>query len=318
MPTLTVDDLVAAVPALTEVATLRAETLAMLPSPSLDEATVLRALAWAEAEVAAGAVGVVLTQGTDTLEETAYLLDLLWARPEPLVVTGAMRSAQVPGADGPANLLAAVGCAAAPASRGRGVLVVLADEVHAARWVAKTDAMSPAAFRSPVTGPIGRFVESEAVFLTPLDPARPDALPTPQTTPGPWVPLLTTYLGDDGRALDALVAAGADGVTLAGFGAGHVSATMAEAVGRAVATVPIVLTTRTGGGPTGRALYGYPGSEVDLLGRGVVGAGWLSPLKARLLLWTLLAGVPSGEQLSAERLAVELTHRGRGELSLRT
>ncbi|WP_196780923.1 asparaginase [Nocardioides sambongensis] len=289
-PTLSADDLAAAVPGLADLATLRAETLAMLPSPSLDEATVLRALTWARAEVADGAAGVVLTQGTDTLEESAYLLDLLWDLPEPLVVTGAMRSAQAPGADGPANLVAAISCAIAPAARGRGVLVVLADEVHAARWVAKTDSVAPGAFRSPATGPVGRYVESEVAFLVgPPDVPAP-ALPVPARTPGPWVPLLTTYLGDDGRALDALVAAGADGVVIAGFGAGHVSAAMAEAVGRAVSAVPIVFATRTGAGPTGRALYGYPGSEVDLLGRGAHGAGWLPPVKARLLLWTLLAG----------------------------
>lgn len=292
VPTLTAESLAAAVPGLADVAEIRAETLATVPSPSLDEATLLRTLRWAGEAVDAGATGVVVTQGTDTLEESSYLLDLFWDRPQPLVLTGAMRSAQAPGADGPANLLAAVLTALAPASRERGALVAFADEVHAARWVAKTDALSTAAFRSPSFGPVGRCVEGEVRYVAP--PVRRAPLAVPADTANPRVPLLTTYLGDDGGVLDAVVAGGADGVVVAGFGAGHVSATMAEAVGRTAARIPVVFASRTGAGPTGRAIYGYPGSEVDLAARGAVGAGWLSPLKARLLLWALSSRGPVG------------------------
>ncbi|HWJ66095.1 MAG TPA: asparaginase [Nocardioides sp.] len=287
VPTLTADLLVAAVPGLDEVATLRAETLARLPSPSLDEPTIMRTLHWAQDAVAAGAQGVVVTQGTDTLEESAYLLDLFWDRPEPLVVTGAMRSAEAAGADGPANLLAAVRTAVAPASRDRGVLVAFDDEVHQARWVAKTDSMSTSAFRSPVFGPIGRCVEAEVVYGVPAGRVPPLRLAQGEETGDPRVPLLATYLGDDGYVVDAIRAGDVDGVVVAGFGAGHVSASMAEAIGRLARDVPVVFASRTGSGPTGRAMYGYPGSEIDLVARGAVGAGWLSPVKARLLLWAL-------------------------------
>ncbi|MEQ6902498.1 asparaginase [Nocardioides sp. YIM 152588] len=289
-PSLSAADLTAAVPGLATLADLSAETLAMLPSGSLDESIVLSALAWARAAVAGGAAGVVLTQGTDTLEESAYLLDLFWDLPEPLVVTGAMRSPQAPGADGPANLVAAVTCAAAPDSRGRGVLVAFDDQIHLARWVAKTDSISTGAFRSPVFGPVGRVVEGATVYgATVRHPARL-ALPDPMPVAGlPRVALVGTHLGDGGALLDVLTETGrADGVVVAGFGAGHVSAAMAEAVGRAAAVMPVVFASRTGSGPTGRAMYGYPGSEVDLLARGAVGAGWLPPVKARLLLWSLL------------------------------
>ncbi|WP_278258823.1 asparaginase [Nocardioides convexus] len=199
VPTLTADSLAAAVPGLAALADVRAETLASLPSPSLDEAVVLRTLRWADEAVAAGATGVVVTQGTDTLEESSYLLDLFWDRPEPLVVTGAMRSAQAPGADGPANLLAAVRTALAPGSRERGVLVAFADEVHQARWVAKTDSLSTGAFRSPSFGPVGRCVEGEVRYAAP--PARLAPLTPPGEPGNPRVPLLTTYLGDDGAVL---------------------------------------------------------------------------------------------------------------------
>lgn len=291
VPTLSAQSLAGAVPGLAGVAAVRAETLATLPSPSLDEATVLKALAWARGAVDAGATGVVLTQGTDTLEESAYLLDLLWDRDEPLVVTGAMRSSQAAGADGPANLLAAVRCAAGSASCGRGVLVVLADEVHAARWVTKADSMSTGAFGSPPFGPVGRCVESEVAYAVPAARVAPLHVP-PEISRNPRVPLVATHLGDDGYLLEAIRAEDVDGVAVAGFGAGHVPARMAESVGRLAAQVPVVFASRTGAGPTGRATYGYPGAEVDLLARGAIGAGWLSPVKARLLLWALALDGP--------------------------
>lgn len=308
VPTLTADSLAAAVPGLGDVAHVRAATLATLPSPSLDEPTVLRTLAWARDAVDAGAHGVVITQGTDTLEESAYLLDLFWDRPEPLVVTGAMRSAQAPGADGPANLLAAVVTAVAPASRERGVLVAFADDVHQARWVAKTDALSTGAFRSPSFGPVGRCVEGEVRYVAPALRIPPLTLPVGAgvLAENPRVPLVATYLGDHGHVLDALRAEDLDGLVVAGFGAGHVSAQAAEAVGRLARQVPVVFASRTGAGPTGRAIYGYPGSEIDLVARGALGAGWLSPVKARLLLWALALRGP----VARGELAAELELRG--------
>lgn len=305
VPTLDAAALAAAVPGLAGVASLRAETLAQLPSPSLDEATLLRALAWARAAVDDGAAGVVLTQGTDTLEESAFWLDLLWDRPEPLVLTGAMRAPDAAGADGPANLLAAVRCAVAPASRDRGVVVVMADEVHAARWVAKADSLAPHAFVSAPFGPLGRVAEGEVRYAAPA--VRTTPLPSPsEDAAASRVLLVTTHLGDDGLLLSMVDVDRVDAVVVAGFGAGHVSASAAEQVGRLAASVPVVFATRTGAGPTGRAIYGYPGSEIDLQQRGAVGAGWLTPLKARLLLAALGATGP----LEGARVAEEFARRG--------
>lgn len=315
-PTLSAERLATAVPALAELGEIEATTLAMLPSPSLDERTVLEALCWARDAVDGGAAGAVLTQGTDTLEETSYLLDLFWDRPQPLVVTGAMRSPQSPGADGPANLIAAVRTVVTPESRERGVLVAFDDEIHQARWVAKTDSMSTGAFRSPVFGPVGRCVEGEVLYG--VTAHRPPALAYPGLRerlagPLPRVPLVTTHLGDRGEVLDLVRAAAPDGVVVAGFGAGHVSAAMADSVGRAAAVIPVVFASRTGSGPTGRAMYGYPGSEVDLVARGALAAGWLPPVRARLLLWSLLlTGEPgdAGAGVGRDRIRAELALRG--------
>jgi L-asparaginase len=303
-PTLAAADLIAAVPALAVTATLQPATLAALPGASLGYGDVLGALAWARDAVVAGAHGAVLVQGTDTLEETAYLLDLFWDRPEPLVVTGAMRSPQQAGSDGPANLLAAVTVAGAPQSRALGVLTVLNDEIHAAARVGKTHSMALDAFSSPGFGPVGRLVEGGPVYGN--RPPRQPALPLPRESAGDArVALLTTYLGDTGDLLRLVVDEDYDGAVIAAFGAGHVSAPMAEGVSKATARFPVVFASRTGSGPTAHHTYGFVGSESDLISRGAVPAGWLTPVKARLLLWALLR-----LGCSPSRVAAEFARRG--------
>jgi len=304
-PGLGADDLVAAVPGLSNVAQIRAHTICNVGSPSVTFDHVLDALTWADAEVAAGAQGVVLTHGTDTMEETAYLLDLLWTHPEPLIVTGAMRSAEEAGADGPANLLAAVVAATCQRLRGLGVLVVMDDSIHLADRATKTHAMSVSTFASPWGAPIGR-VEEGRVQLDYL-PAeqRPQPLDVPNTRTC-RVALMEATLGWDGQLIRLAVDGGYAGVVIAGAGAGHVSATAADVVGEAVTRVPVVVATRTGAGRTATRTYGYPGAEVDLLERGVVMAGALSARKARLLLWVLLGGAAD-----RARIAHEFAVRGR-------
>jgi L-asparaginase len=287
-PALSAEQLLEAVPALAEIADLRATTLATLPGASLTFEQVLRALYWARAEMTAGAGGAVIIQGTDTIEETAYLLDLYWEESAPLVVTGAMRSPQTPGADGPANLVASVRVACAESSRGRGVLVVLNDEIHSACRVRKMRASGPDAFASPSFGPLGYVDEHRPVYGSASANRRTLRLPKPFVMPR--VALLETFLGDDGTILDAVVRSGFHGIVVAGFGVGHVSAAVADAVARANASVPVVLASRTGAGSTHRSSYGFAGSESDLIATGAIPAGWLDARKARVLLACLLAG----------------------------
>jgi L-asparaginase len=160
--------------------------------------------------------------------------------------------------------------------------------------------MAVHAFHSPVFGPLGRLVEGHVVYGN--RPRRHPPLPLPGTTGAaePQVALLTTHLGDHGSLLQLVVDAGYDGVVLAALGVGHVSSDVAEAVGKAAQHLPVVLASRVGAGPTATHTYGFTGSERDLIARGAVPAGWLTPVKARLLLWSLLRLGCSPSRVGAE------------------
>ncbi|WP_306328693.1 asparaginase [Streptomyces venezuelae] len=242
------------------------------------------------ATVAAGS-GVVVVQGTDTLEETAFLLDLLCTTEQPIAVTGAMRRPDLPGADGPANLAAALAVAADPACRNLGVLVVLADEIHAARLARKSHTTSVATFTSPGAGPLGTVVEGESRIL--LRPAVPAAACPLTLDPEVRVALVTLSLGDRGELLDA-VDDRFQGLVVAAFGAGHAPGWLVEPLAAIARRIPVVLASRTGGGATLTDTYRSPGSEYDLLHHGLIPAGPLDPAKARILLHTLLSSGAAG------------------------
>jgi L-asparaginase len=239
--------------------------------------------------------GVVVTQGTDTLEETAYLLHLTVASSRPVVVTGAMRNASLPGHDGPRNLQAAVLTAASASSAERGCLVVFNDEIHLAGRVSKRHSTSMSTFQSPETGPMGAVDGSAVTYFGP-----PVARRTYSVNSGDArVPVLKVAVGLDASALEAVLAAGIDGLVLEGTGVGHVPASWVPAVRSAVAAgVPVVLATRTGAGPV-RAEYGGPGGGHDLAAAGVILAGRRTGLMARIELICALGAGLRGEQLRA-------------------
>lgn len=287
-PSLEAAGLLAAVPGLGATVDVVAKAIANVGSPSITFAHLLDALAFAQDSVDSGATGVVLTHGTDTLEESAFFLDLLWDRSAPLVLTGAMRAAAEPGADGPANIMTAVRAATCTELRGCGVLVGLDDEIHLARTVTKAHASATSAFTSPDWGPIARVFEG-AVHVMAKPVATPTSLPTPTAMGSLRVPVMEMGLDAEGDSIRALTASGIDGLVLAGAGLGHLSVPMADAAQEAVqAGLPVVIATRQGAGSVGQKTYNYPGSEMDLLDRGLIGAGYLPPRKARVLLMTLL------------------------------
>lgn len=159
VPAVSGEALLNTVPELNMLARATVETFGLLPSASLDFEYLLDVLNWANAQISQGVAAVIIIQGTDTLEESATFFDYLWAHDEPLVLTGAMRSAMQAGADGPANLLDAGRVALAACSHGRGAQVVINGEIHRASSVRKVDSMAMHAFASPLTGPAGLIVE---------------------------------------------------------------------------------------------------------------------------------------------------------------
>jgi L-asparaginase len=245
-------------------------------------------------EIADGADGVVITHGTDTMEETAYALALLLDTPVPVVLTGAMRPPHSAGSDGPANLVAAVAAAAHPPLAGYGPVIVHQDEIHAARWVTKLHSTRVAAFASPAAGPVGHVVEGRVVLLLGPPPGT-DRLPT-AAAPCRRVELIWAAAGVDGLVVDA-IAELVDGLVVAGTGGGHVPPPLAEALARVVGSGrPVVLGSRCADGRLLSATYGGAGSEVRLLADGLVSARSLSPVKARLrLIFGLSAGMRATE-----------------------
>lgn len=249
---------------------------------------------------AASQDAVVITHGTDTLEETAYLLDLLCGScPASLVLTGAQRHAGDPDSDGPRNLADAVLVAAAPEARGLGPLVVMDGFIHAGRQVVKAHTLASEAFTSFNGGPIGE-VRRGVVRIWSL-PVRPPGFELAEIqSPLPRVDIVPCYVGADGTQLAACREAGARGVVLEALGAGNPTPGILAEVERTTATatgIPVLVTSRCHHGPTA-AIYGS-GGGADLIAAGASMAGPVPTSKARLLLSTYLATGSDAARLSA-------------------
>lgn len=294
-PKLGAADLVALVPALPEVAEIEVESPFRVASPSLTVSNLIDVAKRIESAFAEGVDGAVVIQGTDTIEESAFILDLLVAGDRPVVITGAMRGADSPGADGPANLLAAARVAASPESRGLGTLVVLNYDIHAARFVQKSHTALPSAFLSPLAGPLGTVIEERPQFYVRV--ARNPCLDSGGGPPEP-VALVKAVMSSDTRLFGALAGIGFAGAVIEGMGAGHVHADAASVLGDLAARLPVVLASRVMTGPVFTETYGYPGGEMDLIERGLIPAGYLSGLKARILLSLILRATRDRQSIS--------------------
>jgi L-asparaginase len=242
--------------------------------------------------------GVVVTHGTNTLEETAWLLHLAIATDAPVVLTGAMRPASALSGDGPLNLVSAVRVAASPEARRLGVLVAMGDTIHGARDVSKTNTLRVDAFASPMAGPLGRVDGDGRVVIT-SRPARATTLRGAYAAVDlralPRVDVVTSYQGADGILVDAAVAAGARGIVSAGTGAGYPTPDEVDALERASAAgVVVCQASRVGSG----RVPPVP----SLLARGWVAADDLVGWKARTLLRVALA---AGEDLPTIRARFE-------------
>ncbi len=299
-PTLTGEALVEDVPEIAEVAEVSATSFRQVPGSELTLDDLIELSEEIKGRIDEGAKGIVVTQGTDSIEETSFILDLLVDEDAPVVVTGAMRHPDLPGAEGPANLLASVRVAASEAVRGIGAVVVLNDEIHAARFVQKTHTSNPATFRSPLSGAVGYVAEGNVRIVTrPVGRHHVDLPPETQDRP---IALYTVSLGDDGRLLEAVGRSGYEGLVIEAFGVGHVPGRMADPLESLAGDMPVILASRTGSGEVHSNTYGFVGSESDLLSRGLINAGMLDGPKARLLLSLLLRSGASKEEV-VERFA---------------
>lgn len=291
VPSLDAAGLIEALPELALVPQLQAENVLSLPGPQISLAQALTLIRRAGDAASAGE-GVVVTTGTDTLEELAMLAALTYGDQAPIVFTGANRPASRPGADGPANLLDAVAVAGAGQAAGLGVVAVFGGEIHAGTTVRKVDSTGPAAFGSPAAGALGRVVQGR-VWLH-ARPLRPDPL-TVAALDG-RVAIVTATLGDDGEMLRAALAAG-DGVVVVAFGAGHVTPGMLAAI--RAATVPVLITGRPERAQMLFSTYGFEGSEADLRDAGAIPVPFLSAVAARMALLACLGAGLTGPGLAA-------------------
>jgi len=293
VPAVDASGLVGEVPQLSAVPSLEAETVMSVPGPHISLRQALE-IARRAAETARGGEGVVITTGTDTMEELAVVCALLHDGDAPIVLTGANRPGSAPGADGAANLIDAVALAGAETATGLGAVVAFGGEIHDAMTVRKVDSTGPAAFGSPAAGPLGRIVEGRVwVHSKPVRPAPLDVQRLEYR-----VPIVATTLGDDGEPLGRAAAA-SDGVVLVALGAGHVSAGVLGELRSAAQRIPVIVTCRPDRPSMLFSTYGFEGAEADIRASGAVCAPFLSAPAARMVLLCCLGAGVSGTEMAA-------------------
>jgi len=278
-------DLTRAVPHLSELAEVRLEPVSNIPSPHLTLEMMAELGRIVKAHLARPDVdGLVITHGTDTLEETACYLDLILPPGKPVVVTGAMRSSNELGADGPLNLLNAVRTAACADARDQGVLVVFNDEIHAARFVTKTHTSNVATFQSPSVGPIG-IIGKKNIQIRHIP--KPHAhIPVDGLTRE--VGLLKAAVDMDDSLIRALIGTGAKGIVIEALGAGNLPPRMVPGIKDAMEQgIPVVLVSRCYNGIV-QDVYGYEGGGKHLMDLGVLFSNGLNGQKARIKLMVAL------------------------------
>lgn len=295
VPAISGEDLIATVPEIAKVAKIEVLNLANVPSDYMDpklwvalQKAVVETLA--RPEVA----GVIVSHGTDTLEETAYFLDLTVKSDKPIVLIGAQRNASEPDFDGPRNLLNAAKICVAPEAKNKGSMIVLNNQINAAREATKSHTSDVETFKSGDFGFLGNVDNDRIVFYR--APLRRQNIALVQEKL-PYVEIIAMYGGAEGNMVRAAVAAGAKGLVIQALGWGNVNIPMYEAIKEAVAKgIPVVISTRV---PNGRVLpvYGFKGGGKTLKEAGAVHADNLSPQKARILLMLALQTTTKAEDI---------------------
>ena len=280
------DDLLALRPDISSLAHLEVRNLFNLPSEHMGPEQWVRLQRAVSEELARDEVaGVIISHGTDTMEETAWFLDLTLNTSRPVVMVGAQRNASEADFDGPRNLFNAVRICLSPEAENKGVVICLNDQINAAREASKTSTSEVATFKSGDFGFLGQ-VDPDAVRFY-RSPARRQYIPLLEGEL-PRVDIVSSYAGADGRLIDAAVEAGAGGIVMSALGCGNIPRAQYDAVLRAIRRgVAVVISTRV---PNGRVfpLYGYEGGGKTLAEAGAVYADNLSPQHSRILLMLCL------------------------------
>ncbi len=296
VPTLDARDILSAAKGIEDVAEIRSEDWGRFPGPHMD-ADRMWALRARLIEILAEDMvdGIVVTHGTDTIEETAYLIARSVRTVKPIVFTGAMRNLSELGWDGPANLVDAVRVAASAEARGYGVLLVMNGRAYSALDVTKAHTHVLDAFESPGLGPVAEVDDEAVIFRRALSVQRDVITPSALATP---IDIIGAWAGADARLLDAVLPT-ARGIVISALGRGNVPPLMADALGRwRDAGKPVVITSRTGRGRVGQT-YGYPGGGRRLGELGTIFAGSQRPTQARIDLMLALGAGLSGDELRA-------------------
>ncbi|UZE25957.1 asparaginase [Pseudomonas sp. B21-056] len=282
IPALSGSDLIKAVPGIEKIARLEVNNLSNVPSVEMGPMRWVQLHHEIDAALARKDIaGVLVSHGTDTLEETAWFLDVTLASRKPVVLIGAQRNASEPDFDGPRNLRSGARVCIEPESFGKGVMVVMNDQINAAREVSKTHTSDVESFNSGDAGLLGRVDGDTVTFCR--SSCRRQHLPLEHDSLA-RVDIVPMYAGADGASLKAAVQAGAKGVVIQALGVGNVNADMYAAISDAIESgITVVVATRV---PRGRVrpLYGFMGGGMTLKDAGVIFANDLSPQKARILL----------------------------------
>ncbi|STP13335.1 L-asparaginase [Helicobacter mustelae] len=280
-PALSAQDFLHSIPQISKIAQVSAHTLFAIASGHITFENLLELYHWARTEVANGAQGIVITQGTDTLEESAFFLSLIWQESVPLVFTGAMRGPEELGADGLANLYHSVLLATHP--KVQGVMIVMNQIIHHPLFVQKRHSLTLDTFDS-LHQEWGVILENHIEFYKPFIPLP--TYPAPRNINKKV--LCYAHSLDDGKELLEWAGSHYDGMILAGYGAGHTHLQARDALIAIAQKLPVILCARTYAGPSAMKTYGYKGSEMDLQQFGIIMGGYLQPKKARILLTLLL------------------------------
>lgn len=286
VPAISGEDLLSSVPNISDYATVEVENLSNVPSDYMDgERWVNLQKSVNEALSRSEVAGVVVSHGTDTLEETAYFLDLTVKSEKPIVLIGAQRNASEHDFDGPRNLLNAIRICVSPEAKNKGAMICLNNQINAARNVSKTHTSSVETFNSGDFGFIGYADNDRVVFYR--QPLRRQHIAL-TTEPLPYIEIVTMYGGATGSLVKAATDQGAKGIIIQALGWGNVNIPMFEAIKYAISKgTSVVISTRV---PSGRVLpiYGFEGGGKTLKDAGAVFADDLSPQKARILLMLAL------------------------------